>query len=56
MIWALASTVVLIVLPLWESRNGVIAVATLGYVRLAFRKPKEDFVDDESDDFVADER
>jgi urea-proton symporter len=55
-IWIVASTVILIVLPLWESRRGVIAVATLGYIRLSMLKPKDDFVDDESDDFVADER
>jgi urea-proton symporter len=56
MIWIVSSTVILIVLPLWESRRGVVAVASLGYIRLSMLKPKDDFVDDESDDFVADER
>jgi urea-proton symporter len=60
MAWGLASTIILIALPLWESRRGVVAVLTFGKVVLPLRKDKDGIVradEGESDDgFVADER
>lgn len=59
--WGLTSTVVLIALPLWESRQGVVAVLTLGKVVLPMRRHKDgganaDDNDSDDPDFVADER
>jgi urea-proton symporter len=57
MAWGLASTIILVALPLWESRQGIVAVATFGRVILS--RPQKQTgrdMDDISDDFVADER
>jgi urea-proton symporter len=61
MAWGLASTFTLIFLPLWESRQGVIAVLTFGKVIVPVRRNKGGIVradeeDSEDADFVADER
>lgn len=61
MAWGLGSTLILIALPLWESRRGVIAVLTLGKVIIPMRRDKDGIVradeeDSEDSDFVADER
>lgn len=58
--WGVASTCILVVLPLWESRRGVIAVLTLGRVILPVGKDKSSLVradgEDSEDEFFADER
>lgn len=56
LLWGIASAIILICLPLWESRSGIISVASLGYIKPKPGKITDAFGDDESDDFVADER
>lgn len=55
--WGVASAAILTALPLWESRYGILAVASFGHILLPYRESKNGIDgDDESDDFVADER
>lgn len=59
--WGVISTCILIILPLWESREGVIAVLTFGKVQLGLNGSRKDVRvlagdDDSNDGFFADER
>lgn len=55
--WGIASCVTMILLPLWESRDGILVVLTCGaYAPRVKRQSKENGEDEHIDDFIVEER